>query len=183
MPKAVVAELQDRQCVHLAGRHPGEINQKLPFGNHLAEALFNAVAAVDFLFHRLVDVGSGHHVVPGALGPGRRFVDDLGHIGESGGESPLMFCEPGAVFQHAGHARPVKWPQVLPVTQRRDRRRVCLSGIFRAVDFHVELRLDLEELAEVFIQPIQELKDHGSPDEDDLHVEGNRLGAQCRGGH
>ena len=119
----------------------------------------------------------------GLLRPRRGLIDDLHHFVEARGETLLVLGHPGALFEHARHGGPVEGPQPLPAADGADGLSVGSGGLLGPLHLDVEFGLDLEELTEVLIEHIQELKDLRGADEEHLHVQRNRLRPQRGGRH
>src|SRR5581483_10195496 len=178
--EAVVAEVDDREPVHLADPAAARLDRDRPVGDQLADALLEQVRPVVALAHGERDVVAGDERVARLARAEARLGDEVGDLLQARGQLALALAQPPAVLDHPGDRAAVEVQEAAVAHAPADERGVAALVRGRPVELGGEVRLHLEELAEALVEGVEEVVELARAEEDDLDVDRDRLRAQAR---
>ena len=180
--EGVIAERDDRDAVDLPHGLPVGADQERAFGDLPPEAVLDQVCPVSSLADGFTHVVGPDDGMPVPSGPEHRLAHVVPQIAEPGGQSLPVRDQAGAVLDEPRHGVRAEGRQPLFPADTGDEAGVEELEVRRPWQGVLEIDLDLEQLAEVLVQGVEQVIEPGSADEDDLHGERDRLGGQPGGG-
>ena len=146
-----VAQVVNRQPIHLTHHGAGEIQQQRPILHHLLNPFLHLIQPVDLLCQRLLHVFTQHRGTRILTGPVIRFDQQVFDLAKTGRELFLVGHHSGRLFDHPGRAIGVEGAKPLVFASPADEGTICIDVFRRDVDFVVELGLYFEQIPKVFI--------------------------------
>ncbi len=125
---------------------------------------------------------AGDQRVAGLAGPVVGLADDVGHVGEAGGQLALVLHQPAGVLHHLGHAGQVEGAQALLLAAGADEAGDLDRVLVVPVHLAGKVGPHLEQLLELVVVGVEQVVGVRVADQDDLDVQRDRLRAEAGGG-